>query len=1157
MHTSYCTSWAGGSWNTGYGDANAESSYSTPYGGDYCTVATNPSKNCCCGDDTGENVEYWRVYPGNPGEPSGKLGGDNTADKACCDSNNDCVKGATCYAEGYHDLDADGLNDYYCYTNGLGWWINVDYHTSYCTANGYHWNVGGDANAESAYYTTTGSRPNYCYYTTGTQPSINCCCGDDTGENYREVVDYAGTGHGTIAWAGGGQDGCCDASNDQINFNGNCVTAGTGGNAVDTGATGNDKYMYPYTAGWLDLDGHSHWPAAFGANVCTGGWIYMYGDSTGEKCGTCGGSACDEVGYENYGCCGDDTGENYRTFLEYAGNAHGIMDWGSSATQIACCDNATDAVDYNSNCVTANQGFAVATGYSGHDQYAYPFWASYGESWLDCDGHSSWPAACGATVCPGGWFDMSGGDSTGEKCGTCGGDACDEVGYENYGCCGDDSGEYYVLETGGTDAPSGYNDAVKTCCNASTDCNYNLACITTLQTSSPAIPNKAYCSAGTWYGGDYTSAACTAIGGTWLTNGTGGTSKCCGDDSGEDFEQTAAGACCYNGAVLANGAASGSVLCSAGQLYDCNSQATIDGGVDTEVTTCDTRSSLYCTASNTRAAGTGADTNCGDLTCQKCNGSGTCVNQNVGQDLFGQCTEAYNACSNQYTRSGGSGNCAAGGVCSTNYELAVTAGYVCQSGNNVHPSAATTGCGAAGAQSCYCDNNYYQCDVINDCTYDSYYVGFAGTAACSAADQQAGTENVNNPSGYRCKAAGTTAVALYTSIMDQNACDDTDNCAGNTRYTGHVCDAGACATAGGGADIGCCQHSKCTTAQYCSAAYACTAYDKCGERTGTDMGEDPQETNEDAREECSESYTACDNQYTLRGGDGYCDGTLYACDTDDATTPVTVGYVCQSGVNIPPTGATTNCGTGAEACYCSNTYYQCDVINDCTYDRFYVGFNAAATCSAAAQVLRDSDLANPSGYRCKAADTTSYAAYASIMDQNACNETAFCSDTSACTHYDCNASGVCNVPDGCTDCAASCQECSATACVSVISGGTVTTCDAGNPCFYIKDIAAVVKARFDKTGGVDVKGTYTSGGTLTPPAGSFILKKAGTVVFYVDSDGNLSTKGAYNAQCSITPAPTGNDDFIIKDAAGIVQGYIDGATGNMYFKKILHYGSSF
>jgi hypothetical protein len=126
----------------------------------------------------------------------------------------------------------------------------------------------------------------------------------------------------------------------------------------------------------------------------------------------------------------------------------------------------------------------------------------------------------------------------------------------------------------------------------------------------------------------------------------------------------------------------------------------------------------------------------------------------------------------------------------------------------------------------------------------------------------------------------------------------------------------------------------------------------------------------------------------------------------------------------------------------------------------------------------------------------------------------------------------------------------------IIDGGSGTTCDASNKCFLVKNSAGVVKARFDKFGYVDVKGTFSAyQSPLSPPAGSFIVRNSTAVVLYIDSSGNLTTRWTFTRQSN--PAPSGNNDLIMKDSVGEVVGYIDGGTGNMYFKGQLHYNSDF
>ena len=387
----------------------------------------------------------------------------------------------------------------------------------------------------------------------------------------------------------------------------------------------------------------------------------------------------------------------YRTFTDYLGNANGVMDWGSS--QYAACTGSTDQVDYNSNCVTSGTGgSAVATGYSGHDQYAYP----YTTGWLDLDGNSTWPALYGANVCTGGWINMSVGDSTGERCGTAGGDACSEDG--NYGCCGDDSGEYSKTETGSTDAPSGYNDGIYTCCDSSTDCNYNYACNPSGGASAPAIPNKAYCSSGTWYGGDAGQTYCDAIKGAnyWNLGGEVNATVCCGDDSGEN-RITETGStdapsgyndgittccdtstdCTYDDACTANTGASATAIpnkayCSsntwyggdAGQTYCDAIKGTgywnLGGEINATVCCGDDSGENKITS----VAGTGMESVADLVACcdtsTDCAAANTCTPQGSSYDADGNGDTDYCAASNTWVDCNSDSNCPAGQICSSN-----------------------------------------------------------------------------------------------------------------------------------------------------------------------------------------------------------------------------------------------------------------------------------------------------------------------------------------------------------------------------------------------------------------------------------------------------------------------------------------------------------
>ncbi len=259
------------------------------------------------------------------------------------------------------------------------------------------------------------------------------------------------------------------------------------------------------------------------------------------------------------------------------------------------------------------------------------------------------------------------------------------------------------------------------------------------------------------------------------------------------------------------------------------------------------------------------DYDCG--LCEECTG-GSCVNQPSTADDKNECDAGWDACWNQYQKRGPDGFCDGAGACDTDDASAyIVVGDVCQSGNNINPNG-NSNCGT-GAQACYCDNDWYQCDTTNDCTYDRYYVGFNNGPSCIETDKVLRDSDQNNPSVYRCNTGLTTAYASYASIMDTSRCSETDNCLGNTRYTGSTCSGGSCGTPNG--DIGCCQGNYCSSTDYCKEAdYTCyntnTDY-TCAERNENDFGVNTQESSEDLWDECGTTTCYTDN----------CTGGSYAC----------------------------------------------------------------------------------------------------------------------------------------------------------------------------------------------------------------------------------------------------------------------------------------
>lgn len=96
---------------------------------------------------------------------------------------------------------------------------------------------------------------------------------------------------------------------------------------------------------------------------------------------------------------------------------------------------------------------------------------------------------------------------------------------------------------------------------------------------------------------DDSSNACTcnSASNEWFSN----QNKCCGDDTGEDFEDSGSNNnCCYNDALLSHGTAVGSILCSNGLLYDCNGVATDDSDLAEHKSTDDEVDGNYCQSDN-------------------------------------------------------------------------------------------------------------------------------------------------------------------------------------------------------------------------------------------------------------------------------------------------------------------------------------------------------------------------------------------------------------------------------------------------------------------------------------------------------------------------------------------------------------------------------
>ncbi|MCX6818368.1 MAG: S8 family serine peptidase [Candidatus Aenigmarchaeota archaeon] len=393
---------------------------------------------------------------------------------------------------------------------------------------------------------------------------------------------------------------------------------------------------------------------------------------------------------------------------------------------------------------------------------------------------------------------------------------------------------------------------------------------------------------------------------------------------------------------------------------------------------------------------------------------------------------------------------------------------------------------------------------------------------------------------YRCDTSYCGATCDVVS-----GCPDT--CVLNTLYTGRTCNTA-------------CSSCSCSAGSATDCLTLCA--DGCVEYTGCSGGV------------CTYSGGDC-GSYTCSGG---------AC---TSTCSQACGAACDADNDCTSDYCAGTCGTGADSCAWRD--YYCTAACACTYD----GYDADTTtgrctgCSQNWNTGGSGDCTGESGcttaccgddsgekYRyCQAASGFPDAGDCIAGDNTCCDLSTDCvtTDGNTCvtsgstatdgdgdgnndyclsgTWYDCSTDPQCATGYTCisNNCVAS----------DVINGGTGTTCDGSNPCFYIKDSGGTVKARFDDNGYIDIKGSYNAGqgGTLSCSSCFQVKNSAGTLMLYVDSSGNMYTKGYFYKQT--TPAPSGGDDFIIKDSGGTVAGFIDGATGNLYFKGQLHYSSSF
>jgi len=285
----------------------------------------------------------------------------------------------------------------------------------------------------------------------------------------------------------------------------------------------------------------------------------------------------------------------------------------------------------------------------------------------------------------------------------------------------------------------------------------------------------------------------------------------------------------------------------------------------------------------------------------------------------------------------------------------------------------------------------------------------------------------------------------------------------------------------------CTQSSDCATQEYCSSVdNNCYTLPTCGM---ANIGYDYtyQISSKDFYNDCS-ILGSCNNQYTRTTHNGLCSGSGYSCQS--STVGVTTGDVCHSGNSVAPSGG-FNCGIGSQACYCDNDYKQCDVINDCTHDQYYVGFTGSGTCTETGKVLRASNVLNTDPDRCKIGSTTAYQSASSVYDQNTCSSNSYCT------------SGVCT-----------------NQCPTLATNKFIVKNSIGSSCLEV-----------DTSGNALIHGVLTQSCSTAPPIDSFILKFGTNVRGWVrGSNCDMCLYATVSTSQSITFAAP--DGFYVKNSGG-------------------------
>ncbi len=843
-------------------------------------------------------------------------------------------------------------------------------------------------------------------------------CNDNDDTAYDGVVCYADS------------DGDGYSVDTPTNFCGEDVCPVDYKETADGDCNDADGNRYQYLSGYVDADGDSYTVGGQVDNICSGATLptgytdtqsgtadcndsnadlyeyspcYPDNDSDGyfatstEQ--TCAGTVCPASHSDSQGTdCNDDNGNVYQNLACYPDNDSDGY-YNKSSEQV--CSGATCIAGYSdtqgTDCDdTDDTNYQDLTAYTDSDGDGY----GSGESMLICSGDTL----------PAGYAD------NGTDC-----DDTDGGLYQNLTCYPDnDSDGYYATGSeqvcSGVSCLTGYSSSQGTDCNDSDDSKWqNLAGYVDNDNDGYTVGGSQQICSGDTLPSGYTD---TQSGSDDIDDNND-----CADDTNTHLcgDGGTDGTC-----IAVSAGENGLDACQTCNGSSIDAQNIADNTQDTE-------GSNLCNSN-----------------CKTCNGSGSCVNQDSGEDLFGQCnvdnclTGTCNASGSCAVYSGGEkGTCGPCYHCSDGDAFCdpVTAGTdpngecdttACYTGNcdgsgscSIYSGGEEGSCPACQ----YCNDGDSACDPIAEGSQDTTGSNLCngtckscdGLGNCANAD--VGTDPGNDCEATNCSTGncdGSGACAVYSSgekgtCGDCYYCNDSDSscdlvtagndpngdCSATDCYTGNCDGSGSCGIYSGG------EKGACSTCYYCNDG------DSDCDLVGSQL---------DPNDDCAVGSWSCDGNCRRVRNSGTCDGGG-SCRTNDETDYCSLGDYCSAGT----------CFAGAcdSSWHCStNTAYQytCDGSGNC--DHNYNGDD----CSDCSCTCGDYTTSTEDTVSCSDGIDNDCDGDIDLDDSDCCdaNGTA-CSLGSDCCSGNCVDGYCCN-----SSCTGTCQACdlsgSVGTCTNVPSG---------------------------------------------------------------------------------------------------------------------------